>query len=64
MGIISFLALVLVVGLVVWLIQAFAPIDQRLKNLALWAAIIFLVLVFLYAIGLLPMGDTRIPRVR
>jgi hypothetical protein len=64
MGIVSYLLLVVVVGLVVALIQWFAPIDPKFKQLALWAGVIFCVLVLLYAIGVFPLVDRPIPQVR
>ena len=35
MGIIEFMVIALVVGLVVWLIQAYTPIDAKFKTLIL-----------------------------
>lgn len=65
MGIVSFLVLVVVVGLIVTLIQWYAPIDPKFKAIALWAGVLFLLLVLLYALGVLPVGwDAQIPRVR
>ncbi len=65
MGILSYLFLVVIVGLVVTLIQWYAPIDPKFKTLAMWAGIIFCVLVLCYALGLLPVGwDKPIPRIR
>jgi hypothetical protein len=64
MGILSYLLLVVVVGLVVTLIQWYAPIDARFKTLAAWAGILFCVLVLLYALGLMPFWDAQIPKVR
>jgi hypothetical protein len=64
MGIIQYLALVLIVGLVVALIQWYAPIDAKFKTLAVWAGVIFLVVVLLYALGLMPVWDAQIPKVR
>lgn len=64
MGIIEFIALAVILGLVVWVVQMYAPIPQQIKTVILVAAIVVLVLVFLRALGLLAVGDVAIPRVR
>ena len=65
MGIVNYLGLVVIVGLIVAMIQWWAPIDARFKTLALWVGVGFCVLVLLVAIGVLPFGwDAPIPRVR
>ena len=64
MGIIEFILLAVVVGLVVWLVNTYAPIPQQIKTVILVAAIVVLVLVFLRALGVLSVGDVAIPRVR
>jgi uncharacterized protein YhhL (DUF1145 family) len=64
MGIIEFIVLALVLGLIVWLINTYAPIPQQVKTLILVAVIIVLLLVLLRAMGIFSGGDMQIPRVR
>lgn len=64
MGLISYIILVLVVGLIVWVVNTYAPIDARFKQLILVAAIVVLVLIFLSALLGLGSFDVAIPRLR
>lgn len=63
MGIIEFILIALVVGLVVWLIQQYAPIPGRFKTIILWAGVVFILLILLNALGIIG-RDWQIPRVR
>lgn len=64
MGILSYIVLVLVIGLVVYVIRRWAPIEPQFQTIILWAGVIFCVLVLVYALGVLPVGwDAQIPRV-
>lgn len=65
MGILTYILLVVFIGFAVYAVNRWTPIDQKFKTLILWAAVIFCVLVLLYALGVLPVGwDARIPQVR
>ena len=64
MGIIHFFLIVIVIGLLVYLIRRFVPMDEVFKSVVLWAGVAVVVLLLLYALGVLPMGDVAIPRVR
>lgn len=65
MGIIQYFVLVVIVGLVVAMIQWWAPIDARFKAIVLWVGVAFCILVLLFAVGILPLGtDHQIPKVR
>lgn len=63
MGIIEFVIVAVLLGVLVWLIQTYTPIDQRIKTLILVVVLIVLVLLFLYALGIVG-ADVQIPRVR
>lgn len=63
MGILSFILLALVVGLVVWLIYAKTPIPLIFKQIILWVAVIFLVILALSAFGIIG-KDIAIPKIR
>lgn len=65
MGIIQFFIIALIVGVIIYLIQVFAPIPGAIKTVILWAGVIFLVLILLSALGILGLGhDYQIPRLR
>ena len=65
MGILQFIVLVCVIGFVVWLVQRFVPMDEKFKTIILWGAVIFCILMLLWAVGVLPIGhDVMMPRVR
>ena len=64
MGIIEFVLLALFLGIVVWLINTYAPIPQQIKTIILVAVIVVLIVVFLRAMGIFGGADMQIPRVR
>jgi hypothetical protein len=64
MGIIEYLILCLGLGLVVYLINTYAPIPQQIKTIILVAVVIVLIIVFLRAMGIFGGADIQIPRVR
>ena len=64
MGLLEFIILCLVVGLVVWLVNTYTPIPQQIKTLILVVAILVLVLVLLRAMGIFGAADIPIPRLR
>jgi hypothetical protein len=64
MGIIEFLILCLVLGLILWLINTYAPIPQQIKTIMLVAVVIVLIIVLLRAMGIFSGADMQIPRVR
>jgi len=61
MGIIQFILICVVIGLVVWLVNTYLPLPQQIKQLIVVAAVILLVLVLLSAMGLFSY-DIQIPR--
>ena len=64
MGLFEYFILCIVVGVVVYLINAFIPMDANIKRLITIAAIVVLVLIFLNAMGLFGIRDPQIPRLR
>jgi len=63
MGIIEFIVIALILGVIVWLIQTYAPIPGQFKTIILWAAIIVLIVILLNALGIVG-KDWQIPRLR
>ena len=51
MDLISLLVVLLVAGFFVWLVQNFAPVDARFKQVAVFVVIIFVVIWFIRALG-------------
>ena len=64
MGIIEFIVIAIVLGLVVYLVNTFLPIPPQIKTVILVAVIIVLVLLLLRAMGIFGGADYQIPRVR
>lgn len=64
MSLISLILVLVVVGVILWLINAYVPMDPKIKKILNIAVVIIVILWLLYAIGLLPAGDIRVPRVR
>lgn len=63
MGILEFIIIAVVLGVIVWAIWKFTPIPEPFKKLILWAAIIVLVLLLAHALGLIG-KDISIPKIR
>lgn len=64
MGLLELFLLILAVGLVVWLIQAFTPIDQKFKTIVLWVGVFVIVVALLHAFGILDaIRGVRVPHV-
>ena len=64
MGILEYLILCLGLGLVVYLINTYAPIPQQIKTIILFAVIVVLIVVLLRALGIFGGADMQIPKVR
>lgn len=63
MSILSLLITIVVVGVVLWLVNSFIPMDGKVKNILNGVVIIFLVLWLLQAFGVLgSLGNLRIGR--
>ena len=63
MGIVEFIILCVVLGVIVWLVNKYAPIPQEIKTIILVAVIIVLIVVLLKATGILGGADVQIPRI-
>jgi uncharacterized protein YhhL (DUF1145 family) len=64
MGIIQFIILCVVLGVIVWLVNTYAPIPQQIKTLILVAVVVVLLLILLQAMGIFSGADVPIPKVR
>jgi len=53
LGLVEFIVLVLIVGVLVYLVNTYAPIDDKFKTLITWAAILVLIVLFIRGLGLL-----------
>jgi hypothetical protein len=63
MGIVEFLVIAVILGLIVWAIWTYTPIAAPIKKLILWAVIVVLVLLLLHALGVIG-ADVQIPKIR
>jgi hypothetical protein len=64
MGLIEFILLCIVIGLIVWAVNTYLPLPAPIKTLILVAAVIVLLFVLFNAMGIIGGADIRIPRVR
>jgi uncharacterized protein YhhL (DUF1145 family) len=64
MGLIEFILLCVVVGLVVWAVNTFLPLPQPIKTIIMVAAVVVLIFILLRAMGVFGGADIAIPRVR
>lgn len=62
MGIIEFLIIAAVLGLIAWALVSFVPMPQAVKTIIIVAVCLVLVLLLLKATGVLD-HDIRIPRI-
>lgn len=63
MGIIEYIVIAVLLGVIVWAVWTFTPIPGQFKKLILWAAIIVLILLLAHALGLIG-KDISIPKIR
>jgi polyferredoxin len=63
MPLVSLIIVLVVVGLLMYLINAFIPLDPTIKRILNIAVVIFLIIWLIQALGLLgPIGNLRIGR--
>lgn len=61
MGILTILLVLIVVGVLLWLINAYIPMDAKIKSLLNIIVVIFLVIWLLKAFGIISMlGNVRV----
>jgi len=54
----------IVVGVLLWLVNAYVPMDAKIKNILNIVVVIVVVLWLLAVFGVLPAIDVPVPRVR
>lgn len=65
MPLVSLIVLIVVVGVVLWLVETFIPMDAKVKLLLQVVVVIVLLLYVLAAFGILPaLNSVTVPRVR
>ncbi len=64
MGLFELFLLILVIGIVVFCIRKFTPIDQAFKDIVLWVGVGVVVVILLHAFGVLDaLRGIRVPRI-
>jgi ABC-type siderophore export system fused ATPase/permease subunit len=65
MSLLSLIMVLVVVGIVLWLINAYIPMDAKIKNILNIVVVIVVILWVLSAFGILPaLSRARVPTVR
>jgi len=65
MSMISLVLTLIVVGVLLWLVNAFIPMDSKIKKILNVVVVICVVVWLLYAFGILGRGgDIRVPQLR
>ena len=65
MSLISLVVTLIVVGVLLWLVNTYLPMDGKIKNILNVVVVICVVVWLLYAFGILNHGgDIRVPRVQ
>lgn len=63
MNLIGLLILLIVVGVVLWLINTYIPMDPKIKGILNVVIVIVMILYVLQAFGVLPFLNRPLPRV-
>lgn len=63
MSLINLVVTLIVVGVLLWVVNSYVPMDAKIKNILNGVVVIFVVLWLLYAFGVIEHLDIRIPRV-
>jgi len=65
MSLISLVVTLIVIGVLLWLVNSYIPMDGKIKNILNIVVVICVVVWLLYAFGVLGRaGDIRVPQVR
>ena len=65
MSLISLVVTLIVVGVLLWLVNTYIPMDGKIKNILNAVVVICVVIWLLYAFGILNhSGDIRVPKVQ
>ncbi|MBN2193205.1 MAG: hypothetical protein JW751_10355 [Polyangiaceae bacterium] len=61
MSLISLVVTLIVIGVLLWLVNSYIPMDVKIKNILNVVVVIFVVVWLLYTFGILDNVDIRIP---
>jgi hypothetical protein len=65
MSLISLVVTLIVVGVLLWLVNTYIPMDGKIKNILNAVVVVCVVVWLLYAFGILNhSGDIRVPKVQ
>jgi len=64
MSLISLILVLVVVGVALWAINAYIPMQPTIKKILNVVVVIAVVLWLLYVFGILPANDIKVPKVR
>ncbi len=65
MSLLSLVVVLIVIGVLLWMVNTYVPMDQKIKTILNVVVVICVVLFLLQAFGLLPALNTvQVPRVR
>jgi bacteriorhodopsin len=64
MSLLTLIFVLVLIGVLLWAINTYIPMDPKIKKILNVAVVVIVVLWLMYVIGLLPLGDIKVPRVR
>lgn len=64
MSLISLVILLVLIGIGLWAINRWIPMDATIKRILNIVVIVVVILICLYAFGLLPIKDVAVPKIR
>ena len=64
MSLISLILVLVVVGVLLWLVNQFIPMDAKIKKILNVVVVVVVILWLLYVFGVLPAKDITVPKIR
>lgn len=64
MSLISLVITLIIVGVLLWLVNSYIPMDAKIKKILNIVVVVAVILWLLYAFGLLPVGDIKVQKIR
>lgn len=64
MSLISLVLVLIVVGVLLWCVNSYIPLDPTIRKIINVVVVLAVVVYCLYAFGLLPANDIKVPKIR
>lgn len=64
MSLIGLIVTLVIVGVILWLVNAYVPMDGKIKKILNVVVVIVVIVYLAYSFGLLPIGDIKVKPIR